>query len=94
MCFCTQVGVSIFKGGASTFLGICLLSGSASYVFRLFFKMLMGVVALGLLVGYFLYPSLLTLGAALAETRAEAWPPKAQKTQRPPRPKEGSGDRR
>jgi len=57
------VGVSIFKGGASTFLGICLLSASSSYVFRLFFKMLLGVVGFGLAVGYFLYPSLLTLAA-------------------------------
>lgn len=57
-----QVGVSIFKGGASTFVGVCLLSLSASYIFRLFFKMLFGIVALGLLVGYYFYPSILTLG--------------------------------
>ena len=59
-----KVGVSVFKGGASTFIGICLLAFSASYVFRLFFKMLFGIVALGLLVGYFLFPSLLTVSGA------------------------------
>mmetsp|Transcript_32906 Transcript_32906/g.44558 ORF Transcript_32906/g.44558 Transcript_32906/m.44558 type:complete len:130 (-) Transcript_32906:113-502(-) len=71
-----KVGVSIFKGGMSTFTGICLLALSASYVFRLFFKMLFGIVILGLLVGYFLYPSLLVASGAF-----EAW--RSKKTSMP-----------
>lgn len=33
-----KVGVSIAKGGCSTFLGICMLAFAESEVFRLFFK--------------------------------------------------------
>lgn len=108
-----KVGVSIMKGGCSTFMGICMLAFAESAVFRIFFKvhsrvvpacararvpvcararacgaggvapckhfshpnltqpqrqrqhqittnaqMLVSIVALGLLVGYLLYPSL------------------------------------
>lgn len=56
-----EIGGSVFKGGASTFLGIVLLAGSESEVFRIFFKMLVTTVALGLLTGLVFFPAAASL---------------------------------
>ncbi|KAG8462257.1 hypothetical protein KFE25_012077 [Diacronema lutheri] len=56
-----EIGSAVAKGGASTFLGIVLLAGSESEIFRIFFKMLVATVVLGLLTGLVYFPAAATL---------------------------------
>jgi len=54
-------GTSVLKGALSTLLGVLLLSGAPTMVFRLFFKMLFGIVVFGVLAGFIMFPASLTL---------------------------------
>ncbi len=57
----SKVGGSVFLGGLSTFLGMMPTAFASSTVFRTFFKMFVGIVALGLLHGLAILPVYLTL---------------------------------
>lgn len=54
-------GMSVLKGALSTLLGVMLLSVAPTHVFRLFFKMLFGIVIFGVLAGFVFFPACLTL---------------------------------
>ena len=56
-----DIGASVVKGGTSTFLGIVVLAFTQSAVFRLFFKMLFGIVVLGMFGGIVVFPATMTL---------------------------------
>ena len=56
-----MMGTAVVKGGITTFLGILLLAGASSDVFRTFFKLFFGTVAFGVLHGLLLTPVLLAL---------------------------------
>ena len=55
------VGWSILMGGLSTFIGILTLAFSSSDIFVIFFKMLFGIVVLGLFNGLVLLPVVISL---------------------------------
>jgi len=54
-------GTSVLKGALSTLLGVMVLSVAPTMVFRLFFKMLFGIVLFGALAGFIMFPASLTL---------------------------------
>merc|ERR1712003_580943 len=56
-----NAGASVLKGATSTFLGICVLSVAPNMVFRMFFKLLFGIVVAGVSAGFIFFPSGATL---------------------------------
>ncbi|CAE8654753.1 unnamed protein product [Polarella glacialis] len=56
-----DVGSAVMKGGASTFLAVCLLGASKSYVFRVLFQTFFLTVVLGLSHGLLVMPAILSL---------------------------------
>jgi len=57
----TSIGGSVMKGGISTFVGVLATAFSSSKMFVIFFKMMFGIVVLGLLHGILFLPVLLTI---------------------------------
>jgi hypothetical protein len=55
------MGPSVFHGAFSTFLAIVVLSGSKSYIFKVFFKMWFGIIIFGVSNGFILLPVVLSL---------------------------------
>lgn len=55
------MGAPVCHGAMSTFLGIVVLSGSSSYIFTVFFKMMIMVVGFGIFHGAVVLPVLLSL---------------------------------
>ncbi|OII71432.1 uncharacterized protein cubi_00810 [Cryptosporidium ubiquitum] len=55
------MGAPVCHGAMSTFLGIVVLSGSSSYIFTVFFKMMLMVVGFGIFHGAVVLPILLSL---------------------------------
>ncbi|EAK88611.1 patched family protein with 12 transmembrane domain [Cryptosporidium parvum Iowa II] len=55
------MGAPVCHGAMSTFLGIVVLSGSSSYIFTVFFKMMIMVVGFGIFHGAVVLPILLSL---------------------------------
>jgi len=54
-------GISVFKGAFSTFLGTVVLGFTTAEVFRLFFKMLVSIVILGMYFGLVYFPAIMSL---------------------------------
>ncbi|OII75892.1 patched family protein [Cryptosporidium andersoni] len=55
------MGAPVCHGAMSTFLGIVVLSGSTSYIFTVFFKMMVMVVGFGFFHGIIVLPVLLSI---------------------------------
>ena len=56
-----KIGVSIFNGGATTFVAVFALVGANSYVFESFFKCFVLIIVFGLYFGMIFLPVVLTL---------------------------------
>ena len=56
----SQMGSSVFHGGASTFLAISVLGFSTSYAFTVFFKTWIGIIIFGISNGFLLLPIILS----------------------------------
>ena len=54
------MGSSVFHGGFSTFLAICVLAPSESYVFKVFFRLWFGIVLFGMMNGFLFLPAILS----------------------------------
>jgi len=61
------MGSSVFHGGFSTFLAICALGGSVSYIFVVFFRLWLGIIFFGMANGFLLLPIILSLCGPLNE---------------------------
>jgi len=57
----------VFHGVFSTFLAICVLSTSKSYIFKIFFKMWFGIIIFGAANGFILLPVLLSFFGSLTD---------------------------
>lgn len=57
----SDVGAAVMNGGLSTFLAVCLLGTSQSYVFRVLFQCFFLTVTLGLAHGMLFLPVVLSL---------------------------------
>lgn len=66
-----QMGSSVFHGAFSTFLAICVLAPSASYIFEVFFKMWFGIIIFGVMNGFILLPVLLSLCGPLNRVQGQ-----------------------
>ena len=78
-----EIGGSVFHGAFSTFLAICVLAPSQSYIFMTFFKMWMGIIVYGCANGFILLPVALSLWGPLTEEEKQ----KPQKKIRKPKTK-------
>ena len=56
-----KMGSSVFHGGLSTFLAICVLAPVKNYIFLTFFRLWFGIILFGLANGFVLLPVLLSL---------------------------------
>jgi hypothetical protein len=74
-----EIGVSVFKGGASTFLGVVMLAQAEAAIFRMFFKMLFGIVLFGMLAGMLVFPALMSL---IGQSKARLGPKQGPGTPR------------
>ena len=54
------MGSSVFHGGFSTFLAICVLSLGKTYVFKVFFRCWFGIILFGIANGFLILPVLLS----------------------------------
>ena len=54
------MGSSVFHGGFSTFLAICVLSFGKSYIFKVFFRCWFGIIFFGIANGFLILPVLLS----------------------------------
>ena len=55
------MGSSVFHGGFSTFLAICVLSFAKSYIFKIFMKLWVGIIGIGMANGFLLLPVMLSV---------------------------------
>eukprot|EP01054_Gregarina_sp_Poly1_P010083 Gregarina_sp_Poly_1__10082@NODE_681_length_6806_cov_40_998219_g514_i0_p1_GENE_NODE_681_length_6806_cov_40_998219_g514_i0NODE_681_length_6806_cov_40_998219_g514_i0_p1_ORF_typecomplete_len1300_score182_06Patched/PF02460_18/4e108Sterolsensing/PF12349_8/7_5e23Sterolsensing/PF12349_8/2_3e03Sterolsensing/PF12349_8/4_1e03Sterolsensing/PF12349_8/4_3e02MMPL/PF03176_15/3_1e05MMPL/PF03176_15/1_1e11ACR_tran/PF00873_19/2e06VIT1/PF01988_19/1_8e04VIT1/PF01988_19/0_32_NODE_681_length_6806_cov_40_998219_g514_i01 len=79
------MGTPVFHGAASTIVGILVLGYSQSFIFRLFFKMMILVLSFGILHGLVLLPVLLSLfgkmpGPALTDALSQPPPTRFRTT--------------
>lgn len=56
----SSMGSSVFHGGFSTFLAVCVLSGAKSYIFIVWFRMFFGIIIFGMANGFILLPIILS----------------------------------
>ena len=61
-----QMGDSVFKGGISTFFGICITGFAKSYIFWCFFKFLASIIAYAQFFGMVVMPVMLSLVGPMA----------------------------
>ena len=67
----SQMGSSVFHGGASTFLAISVLGFSTSYAFTVFFKTWIGIIIFGISNGFLLLPIILSEFGPLTQEQAK-----------------------
>ena len=56
----SQMGSSVFHGGISTFIAICILGFAKSYIFTVFFRLWFGIIVFGIANGFLFIPVMLS----------------------------------
>ena len=67
----SKMGSSVIHGGFSTFIAVCVLGASKSYVFIVFFKMWFGIIVFGMANGFILLPIILSLIGPIPDLEAK-----------------------
>ena len=62
------MGSSVIHGGVSTFLAIIVLAAAKSYVFVVFFRLWVGIIAFGMSNGFILLPIILSIAGPVDES--------------------------
>lgn len=68
------IGGSVFKGGLSTFFGICVTGFANSYIFWCFFKFLASIIGYAVYFGLVFVPVVLSVAGPMAEHRINIEP--------------------
>jgi len=67
----SRIGPSVFHAVFSTLLAVAVIGASESYVFRIFFKVLLLTVLVGGSHGLFFLPVMLSLGGGKSHAKVE-----------------------
>ena len=68
----SKMGSSVFHGGFSTLIAICVLGMAKSFIFTIFFKLWLGIIIFGITNGFIFVPVMLSMIGPISKPRIES----------------------